>query len=394
MATASVWQRPPDAHADVAVVGGGVIGAATAFWLGRLAPDLRVVLLEARRLAYGASGRNAGFLLLGTASDYASAVDAHGRDHARRIWRFTSESLRHVVEDVDDGTLGLERRGSVIAAGSESEADRLRRSRTLLAEDGVESRWLSADGAEREAGVRAMHGALVVPEGGAVDPLRLVRRLAASSGADVWEGAAVSGLEAEGGRVRLDLGPGTLWADRVVLAVGPRLPELVPSLRAAVRPVRAQMLATAPMPRRLLRPVYSHEGYFYLRQRSDGRVLLGGARHLHRDAEVGHEDAVTDALQADLERYLHRHLEGTEPLAVERRWSGTMGFSDDGLPRLGAVPGLGGALYATGFTGHGMGYGVRFGRLVANRLLERPDEALDLFRDAPRPNLSAARDVL
>ena len=389
MATASPWQQPLDGHADVAIVGGGIIGAATAYGVRQLAPDARVVLLEADRVASGASGRNAGFLLLGTHSDYASAVEAYGRDRARRIWQFTQENFYHVVEDLDDGVIGLETAGSVTAAGDADEADRLRRSHRLLAEDGVETQLLDADATEARTGVRGMWGALLVLEGGEVDPVRLVRQLVARSRARVYEGVRVSGVRNAGGAVELATDAGTLTADRVLLAPGPRLPQLVPELASRVRPVRAQMLATAPLAPCLPIPVYSHGGFFYLRQLADGRVYLGGARHLHERAEVGFADATTAALQADLEAYLRRHVVGAQEATVERRWSGTMGFSPDGLPTLGAVPGVEGAHYATGFTGHGMGYGVRFGLLAARRLLGRPDELADLFEERPNPDPAA-----
>ncbi|MEM1118775.1 MAG: FAD-dependent oxidoreductase, partial [Bacteroidota bacterium] len=92
--TVSPWQRPVDpVDVDIAVVGAGITGAATAFWLRRLEPDARVGIAEAEHVAYGASGRNAGFLLLGIHRDYASAVETYGADVARRIWAFTEETL-------------------------------------------------------------------------------------------------------------------------------------------------------------------------------------------------------------------------------------------------------------------------------------------------------------
>jgi glycine/D-amino acid oxidase-like deaminating enzyme len=200
----------------------------------------------------------------------------------------------------------------------------------------------------------------------------------------VLEGTRVERLEPTGGGVRLVLaGGGAVEAGRVLVAANAYLPALVPELGAVVRPVRAQMLATAPVAPVLPVPVYSHDGFYYARQTADGRVLLGGARHLHEAGEVGHEDATTPALQADLEAYLRAHVPGAAGAPVERRWSGTMGFSPDGLPVLGDVPGVPGAVYAAGFTGHGMGYGLRFGRLAARRLLGEPDDAADLF-DAAR----------
>lgn len=382
--TASVWQRPPRLEADVVVVGGGVIGASTAHHLRRLRPGLRVAVLEAERLAHGASGRNAGFLLLGTSSDYASAVEAYGRDRARRLWAFTREAYRQAAALGEGLDVGFRRTGSVLAAGSRDEARRLEAAHALLAEDGVEARYLEADAANAHVGSVGFEAALIVPEGGEVDPARLVRALVRESGAAVHTGWRAASLEADGARVRVEAeGGGEAVADRVVLCLNAYLPRLVPSLDAVVRPVRAQMLATAPAPRVLEAPVYSHGGYVYVRQRADGRVLLGGARHLHRDAEVGYEDATTPALQADLEAYLRTHLPGLEA-PVERRWSGTMGFSPDGLPALGRVPGLDGAHWAAGFTGHGMGYALRFGELAARTALDEPDDALDLFH-AGRP---------
>jgi glycine/D-amino acid oxidase-like deaminating enzyme len=161
------------------------------------------------------------------------------------------------------------------------------------------------------------------------------------------------------------------------------LPRVLPGLGEAVRPVRAQMMATEPIAPVLDRPVYSHEGYFYIRQRWDGRVLVGGARHLHLEQETGYEDGTTPELQDDLAAYLADHFPEVANARIDRRWSGTMGFSPDGLPVVGTVPGVPGAIYAAGFTGHGMGYSMRFGDLLASRLLGEADEADDLF-DAAR----------
>lgn len=380
--TASPWQRPVDpVEADVAVVGGGILGAATAFWLRRLDPACRVVLVEAERLAFGASGRNAGFLLLGTHSDYASAVETYGREAARRLWTFTTENLDLIAEHADPEAVGLAWTGSAIAAGSPGEAVRLRRAHALLAEDGVETEWIEPSDLAGRIGISGLDGALFVPQGGSMDPARLVRHLVAASGAEVREGWRVTTVGPDARGVRLGAeGGGTVVAGRVLLALNAYLPRLVPALGEVVRPVRAQMLATAPLDPLLKAPVYSHDGYLYVRQRADGRVLLGGARHLHVAEEVGYDDATTDALQADLGAYLARHLPEASGAAVERRWSGTMGFSPDGLPVFGRVPEADGAFFAAGFTGHGMGYGVRFGLLAARALFGQPDPAADLFR--------------
>ena len=386
MATASIWQRPTRIEADIAIVGGGVIGTAAAWALRELSPPTRVVVLEAERLAHGASGRNAGFLLLGTHGDYASAVDAHGRETARRVWRFTEEAFRLAAEVGERHDVGFQASGSVIAAGSDAEAERLVRSQTLLAEDGVETEWMEAPEVRERLGIAEVAGALAVPEGRRPRPGPAgasPRRREPGAGRRRAGGATASSATATASASERALDRVT--AGRVLLATNAWLPTLVPSLDGVVRPVRAQMLATVPRPLALAAPVYSHDGYYYVRQRADGRVLVGGARHLHRDAEVGLADATTPALQADLERYLARHLPMFAGVEVERRWSGPMGFGPDGLPRIGAVPGVPGAWWAGGFTGHGLGYALRFGVLAARRLLGLPDPAADLFSDLREP---------
>ncbi len=388
--TVSHWQAdaarissnsaPPD-RCDVAIVGGGIAGVSVAYGLRRLAPSVNVVLVERNTLAHGASGRNAGFLLQGTDADFARTAEARGAETARRLWRFTQENRDGLVEALDGAEVGLALSGSLTVAGDAAEDVRLRRAAELLRADGVAAHYLRPDEASRRTGSTGFGGALYVAGGATLHPLKAVCALAERSGVRVVERCTVQSVEASEGSVRLETSGGTLEAAHVVLALNAWLPNLVPSLGRFVRPVRAQMLATAPLPAALDVPVYSHEGYVYLRQLPTGEVLLGGARHLHREAEVGTEDATTAPLQADLEAYLRQHFPAFADAPIARRWSGAMGFSASGLPGFGAVPEVPGAWWVGGFTGHGMGYGFRMGRTVAAALLGDADPFSDLFRN-------------
>ena len=141
------------------------------------------------------------------------------------------------------------------------------------------------------------------------------------------------------------------------------------------------MLATSPMSRRWLHvPIYSHDGFFYLRQTREGVLLAGGARHLHEKEEEGFEEAVTEAVQRDIEGYVRGYFPLAQDMHVAQRWSGTMGFSPDHLPVVGELPGIPGSYWAGGFTGHGMAYGFRFGKMLAEAVLNGTNlEEFDLF---------------
>src|SRR5947209_2344533 len=77
---------------DIVIVGAGITGTATALWLARA--GARVMVVEARSIAAGASGRNAGFLASGTTEPYAAAIAHYGRDRARRLWAFSVNNFK------------------------------------------------------------------------------------------------------------------------------------------------------------------------------------------------------------------------------------------------------------------------------------------------------------
>lgn len=382
--TVSIWQqsrRAQEEAYDVIVVGGGMIGCSTAYWLSRRQPSLRVAILEARTLGAGASGRNAGFILQGPHTDYRSDVDRYGERTARRLWTFTRANRDLLAKELRGTAFDWRSDGSLTAAGSAEEDERLQAGLSHLRSAGVPAMYLDPEEANARVQSSGFHGGLFVTSGAVVNPLQLVGHIAAKSEADVYTLHPVERIEWRDSGVRLHTPEQHFRAERVVLALGPSLPDLVPDAAEFVRPVRAQMLATAPADARHIPvPVYSHQGGFYVRQREDGRVVAGGGRHQHRDAEETSVDATTPAVQATIERYLHTHFPWTQSLPIDQRWSGTMGFSPDERPVVGRVPGHPEGIFATGFTGHGMGYGFRMGRLLADLAgdAQRP-EALDLF---------------
>jgi glycine/D-amino acid oxidase-like deaminating enzyme len=381
----SFWQqshrRQTQAY-DVVIVGGGIVGCSTAYWLHRRRPSMRVALVEAHTLGAGASGRNAGFVLQGAGADYGADVERYGERTARRLWHFTRANRDLMASELTGTVFGWASDGSLTVAGDAEEDERLRASVAHLRAAGAPVVYLDPEEANERIHSKGFYGGLYVTTGAVIDPLRLVRHLARSSEATLHTHLPVQKLhwdERDG--VLLDTPDLRLWGRRVVLAVGPSLPSLVPSLSSYVRPVRAQMLATPPAQTTAIEhPVYSHQGGFYIRQLDGGEVLVGGGRHQHRDAEETAVDSTTPAVQATIERYLHTHFPWSRELPVQRRWSGTMGFSPDGRPVIGAVPEHPDSLFATGFTGHGMGYGFRMGRLLAARACgrSRPD-GYDLF---------------
>ena len=356
---------------DVVVIGGGLCGTSAALHLAQMGVD--VVLLEGRKLSQSASGRNAGFILQGTAERYNRAVSLMGRDRARRIHAFSLENHRRMAETIEteDIACAYRRRGSLQLAGSPLEVEELEESATLLREDGFEAVHLTQDALAPALQHAGFTMGIHMPADGELHPAQFVRGVghaAARHGARVFEGSSVRTLDAGStGDVRVETEHGEVRAAMVILATNARAGDLIPFFADKVDPVRGQMLATAPCEPRFDCPIYANHGYDYWRQDEHGRVVLGGWRNLDPDGEVGHEEQVRDDIQEKMVEFLAR-MDVHAP--VTHRWAGIMGFSRDGLPMVGPVPGNAGALAGVGFTGHGFGFGFLAGQALATQAIE------------------------
>lgn len=335
-------------RADILIVGGGMTGVALLHWLRGRAD---VVLVERDRLAAGASGRNAGFLLAGTAACHAVAVRRYGRGRAAELRAFTVENHALFAEALAGRARSYRRAGSLVQAASPAEALDLEESETILLEDGFDVSW---DGSR-------LHS----PGDGEIDPFEAVHVLAsdAPSGA-IREGVSVDHLWPTAGGVQVVAGDSQCFAGTVVLATNAYTVQLAPEI--PISPVRAQMAATAPEPRVVATaPTYADRGYQYWRQLPDGHVLVGGYRDRAVDEEVGYVAEPTARVQSHIDSHL-REL-GIKA-AVTHRWAGIMGFTPDELPLVGRVPGMPNVWLCGGYTGHGLGFAFHCARRLADSL--------------------------
>ncbi len=357
---ATLPQGTIDGEVDVAIVGAGITGCSCALALAEA--GLHVLVVDERRVAEGASGRNGGFALRGTAGAYHEVVAAHGRERALALWQWTEAELRAL------GGLGgdaVRRLGSLRLAVDGEEREELRDEVEALWADGLEADWIDSP-----TGVLAgrFTAAIRHPTDAALQPARLVRRLAsraAAAGAAFVEGHRVGTLD-------------ELRADTVVVATDGYPSGLLGELEGLIVPTRGQVIATEPVTERLFElPHYGRHGFDYWHQVEDGRIVAGGFRDVSLEREFTDEEALTDDVQAALERFV-TGLVGRE-LRVDHRWAGIFGLVLDFLPVVGPVPGLPGVWVAAGYSGHGNVLGFACGRLVAHAIVGDRDPLLDLF---------------
>ncbi|MGZ5280548.1 MAG: NAD(P)/FAD-dependent oxidoreductase, partial [Pseudobdellovibrionaceae bacterium] len=91
---------------DVVIVGAGITGLSTAYWLEKEDPSLKVAIVEKHRVAFGASGRNAGFVTCGSVEHFNRMISKHGLNQALEIWKFSETNLMLLEQEIIQGQGG------------------------------------------------------------------------------------------------------------------------------------------------------------------------------------------------------------------------------------------------------------------------------------------------
>lgn len=383
----SYWQRTAPrfalstdlpAVAEVAIIGGGLLGAATCYWLARA--GVHAVLLERTALAHGATGRNGGFMRAGNAGSYAEAIARLGAQTARAVMDITYENctlLRQVLQE-EEIKCDYREPGALLLALNETQREQQRREVDLLQAEGFAAEWL-----EREQ-VQAMintplapdiPGGRFLPEQGLIHSARLVQGLvqaAVRHGADVYQ-AEVYQIEQDGARVRLRTSQGSLEAHTVIVAINAWTSTLLPELAQVIVPVLEQMQAYQELEPlfSMALSVYLNTGE-YMQQTPSGSILLGGCGSVAPNAGVGVWESVpTPEVQKAIEQVLPRIFpQLAHRLHVVQRWAGLLGCTRDMHPVVDEAPSCEHVFFVGGFTGHGMPFGLRFGQLLATAAMD------------------------
>lgn len=343
---------------DVAIVGGGVIGCAAAWYLARA--GMRVELFERGVLGGEATAASAG-ILAPLAESVAPGPFVELALAGLHAFEQDIEALR------GDSVVDPEYRvsGVLRLAADEAGARALQQAAAWQANARLDLRWLApGQVAALEPGLAACAGGLLSPREGHVNPPRLTAALAAAAanrGAALHEHCPPLLPWVEGGRVRgLVAGGERRPAGHVLLAAGAMSGAWAEALglRLPVRPVKGQMLLLRP-PRPPLRHVV-FAGHGYLVPRADGTVYVGATQE-----EAGFDRRVTAAGLQELTAVAGALVPALRDAELVRAGAGLRPGTADDLPILGAAPGADGLLIATGHFRNGILMSLITGRIVA-----------------------------
>lgn len=380
----SLWQdrsktgHPDVKKFDVVIIGGGIAGVSTAYWLMKEDAGLRVALVEKGQLANGATGRNAGFITCGSVEHFNRLVGKHGAKEALEIWKFSEENLslleKHIIRESGE-EIQFEKNGSFSLASTEEEFSELMNSYDLMKELGINVEILNQDSIESRLNASGFVGGIKYVDDASVHPVLLLDKIYSEFSEDknftLRENSEVFHIEQVGEYKRVHTKSGKLEAPIIIMATNGYSAQLHPFFEDKIYPTRGQILATEPLPKLLEGPCYANFVLDYFRQTPSGEIVIGGFRQLKKDAEVGYSDEVTDIIQDALEKFLRTHIPKIESKKITHRWSGIMGFSADGQPMVGAIPSDPQVYFIGGFTAHGMGLAFNCGKCLVDVLFDR-----------------------
>jgi glycine/D-amino acid oxidase-like deaminating enzyme len=355
-----------EAAADVAIVGGGLLGCCVARYLEQQAPRLSVVVIERGRLPTGASTRNAGFACFGSVGEIAADIDRMGPHAARDLVERRVRGLGLLFYMVDRNQIDYRPDGgNEIFMDDDPVLDRIDEINHLLAPIFPAPPFQLRDDLISSSGLASSVKHLVhTPFEGALHSGKLLQALRPGN---LLCGEVTSIHHAADGRWQLAVGrqplaagrwpsaAGTVLAERVVVCTNAWLSSLLPDLE--VVPARGQILITKPLPNLSLRGTFHlDQGFVYFRNVGN-RVLLGGARNRAFEAERTTVMETTPEIQAHLEGILREVILPGVDVEIDRRWAGVMAFTPDHQP---FVREVGRGLWAA-MTCNGMGVALAAG---------------------------------
>lgn len=375
-----------DLTADVCVIGGGFTGVNTAIELAQR--GLSVILLEARRIGWGASGRNGGQLIRGIGHDVSGFAKYVGEKGVRYLERAGIESVALVGERIREHSIDCDLRwGFCELANTPAQFAAFKDEQAHLAQLGYthETLLVGPQDMQQVVGSTVYAGGLVDMGSGHLHPLNLVlgeARLAESLGVRIFEHTEVLEL-LHGDTVQVRCAGGTVRAASLVLACNAHLEELEPRLSGKVLPAGSYIIATEPLSEDVANQLIPQNlalcdqkvGLDYYRLSADRRLLFGGACHYSGRDPV------------DIAAYMQPKMLKVFPqlahTAIEFQWGGKIGITANRFPQVGRLKQYPNVFYAQGYSGHGLNVTHWCAKLLAEGIHAGHSTGLDIFSQVP-----------
>ena len=362
-----------DFDVDVCVVGGGLAGLTTALEIARR--GWSVAVLEARRIAWNASGSNLGFVVPGFGQDIEKIVERCGIDHARALWAQSEEGAEYVRKLVNDtGMPGVDMGAGWLDVSKVDNGDELLRIDSLLGQEfGAEIEGWPAEKVREVLKSDHYFHAIHYPRAFHVHALNYALGLAhavEAAGVRIFEETPAVTIDSAGVRKRIETPAARVRSNQIVLAGNAHLGRLAPGLAETILPVSTFAAVTEPLGERLSEAVTYQGAVSDSHSANNHYRIVGGDRLLWSGDSTTWESNPQSHV-ASLKRSIAKIYPQLGDVEFESVWGGTMGFAVHRMPQIGELaPGL---WIASAFAGHGLNTTAMAGSLIARAIVENDD---------------------
>lgn len=360
--------------AEICIVGGGLAGLTAALELARAGRS--VVLIESERVAWGASGRNGGFVSAGYATSLSAIERQAGREQAEELYRLTLEGVEIVRRNIDrlgiadaapsPGIMRVLRYDGGAALQQERDAQEKRFGRRL--------RYLGREETRALLSSPKYHAALADDDAFHFHPLNYARGLAREIirlGGAIHEASPVLSAELDGPVKRLRTAQATIEAEQVLFTTGGYTGALFPPLKRSFLPIATYVLLTEAAPDLIREAIRTSAGIGDDRRAGDYYRLVEGGNRILWGGRITTRTTEPRNVAALLRREMVTTFPQLSKLKVELAWSGLMSYARHLMPQIGQYwPGV---WYCTAFGGHGMNTTAAGGTVVAEAILGTSD---------------------
>lgn len=373
--------------AEVVIVGGGMLGCWTAYWLAKA--GVKPVVLERKAIGWGATGRNGGFLVGGATLGYASLINMLGRSEAKTLQELTrtGQQLAKTMIAEEELACDWQNNGTLSIALNENELIAMQESLHLLREDGFTGEVLDRQGVQDRVLTPLapeIVGGRFSDEDGTLHSVRYLAGLARA--AKNYGARFVNATVDHITDTAVVTNQGKISAGNVIVALNAWTADLLPELSGIIVPTRGQILAYEP-----IEPVFTSAVGAeitptgeYWQQTPDGHIVIGGCRAdaPHKDSNV-RKMVPTQHVIDSISSVLPRLFPELSILRIKQTWAGLMAFTADNLPIVDRA--TNGAWYGGGFNGHGMPFGPVIGKALSEAVLsgKLPSQVNSLRRERP-----------
>ena len=362
----------------IAVIGSGLSGASTAYWLLENGfEDITILDFEQEKAA---TYRNCGHILYGTVESMMALTALHGETIAREIWGYSIDICHEVRETIKRLNMDADYRqdGYLVISIDNVEDKEIKESIELLNRNGFDSQYVPQ--AEVEAmGFKNVRGARFEPGSAQAHPVKFRNGLiqnALERGVRYYSGVNVSAVEENGDFVEITSQHGIQTYDAVVIAANAYSPLLSRFFaeRKLVDPFKGQIIASKPLKHqfKVKIPHSFDHGYEYALVSEDNRLIIGGWRNNTPGGEIGTYDVIPNpTVERGLQDFVHHHYDIKEKIEWEFSWAGIMAASKTGFPFIG--PTTSPRIYTcAGYTGHGFSWAHGSAKLLADIIVGNP----------------------